>query len=80
MGPDKIRVNSISGGYLRTLASSAVGGAEAITTHVEQHSPLRRNVEGADVGKTAVYLASDLSSGVTGETLYVDCGINILGL
>ncbi len=80
LGPEKIRVNIISGGYLRTLASSAVGGAEAITTHVEQHSPLRRNVEGSEVGKTAVYLAGDLSSGVTGETIYVDCGINILGL
>lgn len=80
LGPEKIRVNIISGGYLRTLASSAVGGAEAITTHVEQHAPLRRNVEGSEVGKTAVYLASDLSSGVTGETIYVDCGINILGL
>jgi enoyl-[acyl-carrier protein] reductase I len=80
LGPDKIRVNAISGGYLRTLASSAVGGVEEITTHVEQHSPLRRNVEGADVGKTAVYLASDLASGVTGETIYVDCGMNTLGL
>jgi enoyl-[acyl-carrier protein] reductase I len=80
LGPQKIRVNIISGGYLRTLASSAVGGAEAITSHVEQHSPLRRNVEGSEVGKTAVYLAGDLSSGVTGETIYVDCGINTLGL
>ncbi len=80
LGPEKIRVNIISGGYLRTLASSAVGGADEITKHVEQHSPLRRNVEGPDVGKTAVYLASDLSSGVTGETIYVDCGINTLGL
>lgn len=80
LGPEKIRVNVISGGYLRTLASSAVGGADDITKHVEQHSPLRRNVEGPDVGKTAVYLASDLSSGVTGETVYVDCGINTLGL
>lgn len=80
LGPEKIRVNTISGGYLRTLASSAVGGAEAITEHVEKNAPLRRNVEGGDVGKTAVYLASDLASGVTGETVYVDCGINTLGL
>lgn len=80
LGPEKIRVNAISGGYLRTLASSAVGGADAITTHVEQHSPLRRNVEGSEVGATAVYLASELSSAVTGETIYVDCGINVLGL
>jgi len=80
LGPEKIRVNAISGGYLRTLASSAVGGAEKITDHVAANAPLRRNVEGDDVGKTAVYLASDLSSGVTGETIFVDCGINTLGL
>ncbi|MFN9930187.1 MAG: enoyl-ACP reductase [bacterium] len=80
LGPEKIRVNSISGGYLRTLASSAVGGVEEITTYVAEHAPLRRNVEGGDVGRTAVYLASDRSSGVTGETIYVDCGINTLGL
>ncbi|CAG1005334.1 enoyl-[acyl-carrier protein] reductase I [Phycisphaerales bacterium] len=79
LGPDKIRVNLISGGYLRTLAASAVGGTDSISAMVEQKAPLRRNVEGADVGKTAVYLASDLSSGVTGEVIYVDCGVNILG-
>jgi enoyl-[acyl-carrier protein] reductase I len=79
LGPEKIRVNVISGGYLRTLASSAVGGTDEISKVVEEKAPLRRNVEGGDVGKTAVYLASDLSSGVTGETIYVDCGINILG-
>ncbi len=78
LGADAIRVNLISGGYLRTLASSAVGGTDKIEDAVAQHSPLRRNVEGADVGKTAVYLASDLSSGVTGETIYVDGGINIM--
>jgi len=80
LGQEKIRVNIISGGYLRTLASSAVGGAEKITDHVAANAPLRRNVEGGDVGRTAVYLASELSSGVTGETIFVDCGINILGL
>ena len=79
MGPDKIRVNLISGGYLRTLASSAVGGAEEISKLVDEKAPLRRNVDGGDVGDTAVYLVSDLSRGVTGETLYVDCGINIMG-
>lgn len=78
LGPERIRVNIISGGYLRTLASSAVGGADVISGLVEKRAPLRRNVEGEDVGRTAVYLASDLSSGVTGETIYVDCGINII--
>jgi enoyl-[acyl-carrier protein] reductase I len=79
LGPEKIRVNCISGGYLRTLASSAVGGTDSMAEAVEAKAPLRRNVEGADVGKAAVYLASDLSSGTTGETIYVDCGVNILG-
>jgi len=79
LGPQNIRVNVISGGYLRTLASSAVGGADKISEAVEQRAPLRRNVEGRDVGKTAVFLASNLSSGMTGEILFVDCGINILG-
>lgn len=80
LGADKIRVNTISGGYLRTLASSAVGGTDTMSQRSEERSPLKRNVEGPDVGKTAVYLASDLSSGVTGETLYVDCGVNLIGL
>lgn len=79
LGQDNIRVNLISGGYLRTLAASAVAGTDKMGEQVEKRAPLRRNVEGADVANTAVYLASDLSSGVTGETIYVDCGINILG-
>jgi len=80
LGPAKIRVNIISGGYLRTLASSAVGGTDQMGEHAAQRAPLRRGVEGEEVGKTAVYLASDLASGVTGETLYVDCGVNTVGL
>jgi enoyl-[acyl-carrier protein] reductase I len=78
LGADNIRVNS--GGYLRTLASSAVGGTDTMGERSEQRSPLKRGVAGEDVGKTAVYLASDLSSGVTGETLYVDCGVNLIGV
>lgn len=80
LGEQKIRVNTISGGYLRTLASSAVGGTDGMAEHAAAKAPLRRNVEGADVGRTAVYLASDLSSGVTGETIYVDCGVSTIGL
>ncbi len=80
LGAEGTRVNIISGGYLRTLASSAVGGAEAMIEQASQKAPLRRPVEGADVGRTAVYLASDLSSGVTGETIYVDCGVNTVGI
>ncbi|HMN41941.1 MAG TPA: enoyl-ACP reductase [Phycisphaerales bacterium] len=80
LGADNIRVNVISGGYLRTLASSAVGGTDKMGEEVVKRAPLRRNVEGEDVGRTAVYLASDLASGVSGETIYVDCGVNIVGL
>ena len=80
LGQHGVRVNTISGGYLRTLASSAVGGADKISEQNLDRSPLRRNVEGADVGNTAVWLASDLSAGVTGENVYVDCGTNIVGV
>ncbi len=79
LGPDKIRVNAISGGPLRTLASSAVGGIDTFLDATPKLAPLRRNIEGREVGGTAVWLASDLSTGVTGETIYVDCGVNIIG-
>jgi enoyl-[acyl-carrier protein] reductase I len=79
LGAENIRVNSISGGYLRTLAASAVGGTDSMAERSAARSPLRRNVEGSDVGNTAVYLISGLSAGVTGETIYVDCGVNTIG-
>lgn len=80
LGEDNIRVNTISGGYLRTLASSAVGGADEISKHNLERAPLRRNVEGSDVGGAAAWLLSDLASGVTGENIYVDCGVNTIGV
>jgi enoyl-[acyl-carrier protein] reductase I len=80
LGSDNIRINLISGGYLRTLASSAVGGTDGMAERSAERAPLRRNVTGEDVGNTAVYLASDLSAGVTGETIYVDCGVNLIGV
>ena len=80
LGEDNIRVNTISGGYLRTLASSAVGGADVIAERNLERAPLRRNVEGEDVGGTAAWLVSDLSRGVTAENIYVDCGVNAVGL
>ena len=80
LGEHDIRVNTISGGFLRTLASSAVAGTDAIAEHNKSRSPLRRNVEGEDVAGTAAWLVSDLARGVTGENIYVDCGVNTIGI
>ncbi len=80
LGERGIRVNSISAGPLRTLSSMAVGGIDEIFDWVAQKAPLRRNIEVEEVGKAAVYLVSDLSTGVTGENHFVDAGYNIVGL
>jgi enoyl-[acyl-carrier protein] reductase I len=80
LGEFGIRVNAISAGPIKTLSSMAVGGIDEIFAWVEKKTPLRRNIDADEVGKTAVYLASDLSTGVTGETIFVDCGYNIVGL
>lgn len=80
LGQKNIRVNSISGGPLRTMSALAVGGFSEILDWVEKKSPLRRNVTGEDVGDTAAFLLSDLSRGVTGQIIYVDCGYSIMGL
>lgn len=80
LGEKKIRVNTISGGPLRTLAASAVGGISEMFDLQARKSALRRNIEGEEVGNTAVYLLSDMSSGVTGETIHVDAGFSIVGL
>ena len=79
LGAKKIRVNCISAGPLRTLSSMAVGGIDDMFNWTEQKAPLRRNIDAGEVGATAVYLLSDLSSAVTGTTLYVDAGYNIMG-
>lgn len=79
LGERKIRVNTISAGPVRTLSAMAVGGIDEMFEKVAQFAPLRRNIDGDEVGKTAVYLLSDLSSGVTGENIFVDSGINIVG-
>lgn len=80
LGQQNIRVNTISGGPLRTLAASAVGGIGQMLEHTPQRAPLQRNVEGADVGGCAAWLLSDLAAGVTGENIYVDCGVNTIGV
>ena len=79
LGEKNIRVNSISGGPLRTLAASAVGGIQSVFDKQDEKAAMRRNIEGEEVGNTAVYLLSDLSSGVTGEIIHVDAGFSIVG-
>ncbi|TDM03808.1 enoyl-ACP reductase FabI [Macrococcus carouselicus] len=78
LGADGIRVNAISAGPIRTLSAKGVGGLNTILHEVEERSPLKRNVDIVDVGKTAAYLLSDLSSGVTGENIHVDSGYHIV--
>lgn len=80
LGPSNIRVNAISAGPIRTLASSAVGGILDMIHHVETVAPLRRTVTQLEVGNTAAFLCSDLSSGITGQILYVDAGYEIMGM
>jgi enoyl-[acyl-carrier protein] reductase I len=80
LGQNNIRVNAISAGPIRTLASSAVGGILDMIHHVEKVAPLRRTVTQIEVGNTAAFLCSDLSSGITGQVLYVDAGYEIMGM
>ena len=80
LGVRGIRVNAISAGPIKTLAASGIGDFRMILRYNEVNSPLKRNVTTHDVGNSAMYLLSDLASGVTGEVHYVDCGYNIMGM
>lgn len=80
LGPKGVRVNAISAGPIRTLASAGISGFLDMLHHAESKAPLRRNVTADEVAGTALYLASDLSSGVTGEVIYVDAGYHIMGM
>ena len=80
LGKDGIRVNAISAGPIKTLAASGIGDFRYILKWNESNSPLRRNVTQDEVGKTAIYLLSDLSSGVTGENIHVDAGYHVVGM
>jgi len=80
LGKDGIRVNAISAGPIKTLAASGIGDFRYIMKWNEYNSPLRRNVTIEDVGKSALYLLSDLGSGVTGETHHVDAGYHVVGM
>ena len=80
LGPQGIRVNTISAGAIKTLSSSGIAGSRKLFRHVGGSSPMRSLVSQDDVGNAAVWLASDWSTMVTGETLHVDAGYNILGV
>lgn len=80
LGPENIRVNAISAGPIKTLAAAGIGGFRKILSHVEKLAPLKRNVTQQEVGNAAAFLCSDLASGITGETLYVDCGYSHIGM
>ena len=80
LGPQKIRVNAISAGPMRTLAGSAIADARFVFRWSQQHAPLRRNVELEEVGNAGFYLLSDLSAGVTGIVHHVDAGYNLVGI
>jgi len=79
MGKHKVRVNAISAGPIKTLAARGISGFGDMLTYQAERAPLQRNVDVNEVANTAVFLASDLSTGITGETIYVDCGYNIMG-
>jgi enoyl-[acyl-carrier protein] reductase I len=78
-GPDGLRVNALSAGPIRTLAASGIGDFRKMLSYTEANAPLRRNVSLEDVGKTALWLLSDLGSGVTGEVVHVDAGFHAMG-
>ncbi len=79
LGKQNIRVNAISAGPIKTLAARGIGGLGDMLKAHEERSPLHRNTEQSEGGGTAAFLASDLASGITGETIYVDSGYNIMG-
>ena len=80
LGPDGIRVNAISAGPIKTLSAAGIADFRKMLRYTEERNPLRRNVDQDEVGRTAVYLCSDLGSGVTGEVVHVDAGYHILGM
>jgi enoyl-[acyl-carrier protein] reductase I len=80
LGPRGIRVNAISAGPIKTLAARGIGDFSRILDTVTERAPLKRNVDQLEVGGAALFLASDLASGITGEITFVDCGFNITGI
>jgi len=79
LGPGGVRVNALSAGPVRTISASGVGDFKKMLTLYETFSPLRRNISEEEVGKAGMFLLSDLSGGISGETLHVDCGYHVMG-
>jgi enoyl-[acyl-carrier protein] reductase I len=80
LGPKKIRVNAISAGAIKTLAARGIGDLQTMLDRTTERAALQRNIEQPEVGGVALFLASDLASGITGEVTFVDCGFNITGI
>jgi enoyl-[acyl-carrier protein] reductase I len=80
LGPKKIRVNCISAGPVNTLAARGISGFNEMLKHYKVHTPLKRNVLPEELGATGVFLASDGAAAITGQTIYVDCGYQIMGM
>jgi len=80
LGPRNVRVNAISAGPVNTLAARGIRGFTGMLKHHTERAPLRRNVELEEIGNAALFLASPMSSAITGEILHVDCGYNIIGV
>jgi len=80
LGPHGIRVNGLSAGPVKTLASAGIGGFSKILDHMRNHAPLRRNIDQSEVADAALFLLSNMARGITGEILHVDSGYNIMGM
>ena len=80
LGTKKIRVNAISAGPVNTLAARGISGFMSMLKHYEEHTPMKRNIEGRELGDAGLFLASNMSTATTGQVLYVDCGYEIMGM
>jgi enoyl-[acyl-carrier protein] reductase I len=80
LGPKNIRVNAVSAGPIKTLSAKGVSDFNTMLAHARKKAPLQRNVESEDIGAAGLFLLSDLSRGITGEVMHVDCGYNVIGM
>jgi enoyl-[acyl-carrier protein] reductase I len=80
LGPQSVRVNAISAGPVNTLAARGIKGFTGMLKHHAERAPMRRNVELEEIGNAGLFLLSPMSSAITGEVMFVDCGYNIVGL